>query len=74
MLINAKVKNSLEPESEAISLTMTQQLQLEYPVNFDDLLIGDTFQVESKHFGHITTNKTLINDPNHRLVRNPLFH
>jgi len=68
------VENGLEPENYAVGLALAEKLCFKNPINFDDLIIGDSLQVESKQSRNLTHNQRRVDDADQRLMRDPLLH
>ena len=64
----------LEPKNHPIRFALPKQLSFENPINFNDLLVAHSLQIESKKFGHFANNKLRIDHPYQWFMRNPLFH
>ena len=68
------VELDLKPQGDPIGFLIQMGIDREAFSNIVNLIIGCCMQVELNKFGDITDNKSGINYPDHRLLRNPAFH
>ena len=73
MLLDAVVEGGLEPEDQSVGFALAQQVDLEDPIDLDDLLVGDLVEVEVEDPCYFADDEGGVDDSNDWLLGNPLL-